>query len=157
MNLPQHLTVTCVAAGLTALLFGAMSDPFAHSQPLDDDRCQAPYSHYESGDLISGEVVYVGDGDSICVAPSSGSPPHLRVEIRIEDFRALELSQKGGWNSRYEMERIALGRKVLCVATPSQADPTTVISYDRVVARCYLNRRSLGDLMRAAGVPEGGR
>ena len=30
-------------------------------------------------------------------------------------------------------------------------------SYDRIVARCEINGRSIGDLMRAAGVTEGGR
>ena len=41
-----------------------------------------------------------------------------------------------------------MGRRAVC-----RADH---LSYDRVVARCEIGGRSVGDLMRAAGVAEGG-
>lgn len=98
------------------------------------------------GRAFSGPVVYVGDGDSLCVA--LGSSPAQWAEVRLADFYAPELHQPGGGVAKAMLVRIVLNRRVQCVAQHR--------SHDRVVARCELNGRSLGDLLRAAGASEGG-
>jgi endonuclease YncB( thermonuclease family) len=99
------------------------------------------------GTNFSGTVRYVGDGDSICVGNSSAGASW--VEVRVADFYAPELHAPGGRRAKATMEEIAMGRTVQCVAGRR--------SYDRVVAQCTLNGTSLGDLMRRAGITEGGR
>jgi len=103
-------------------------------------------SYLYPGAAFAGPVTYVGDGDSLCVAVGPG--PESWVEVRVEDFYAPELHAPGGEEAKAALARIAMGRTVTCVAGHR--------SYDRVVATCALRGRTLGDLMRAAGVPEGG-
>jgi endonuclease YncB( thermonuclease family) len=100
-----------------------------------------------SGRTFSGPVVYVGDGDSLCVAtgPRRGAD---WVEIRVADFYAPELNAPGGRKAKSTLERIAMGRTATCRAQKR--------SYDRVVARCTIGGRSIADHMSAAGVHEGG-
>ncbi|MBI1408144.1 MAG: nuclease [Caulobacter sp.] len=106
------------------------------------DRCEAPLPR--PGATFAGPVDYVMDGDSICVRTASGL-----VEVRIADFNAPELHERGrGAAAKAAMKRIALGRQVVCKADHR--------SYDRMVSVCRLNGVSLGDLMRAAGIEEGG-
>lgn len=100
----------------------------------------------ESGRTFSGPVVYVGDGDSLCVA--LGPEPQHWAEVRLADFYAPELAQPGGQEAKAALARIAKGRRVECLAQHR--------SHDRVVAKCKLQGRGLGALMRAAGVREGG-
>lgn len=100
------------------------------------------------GATFAGPVVYVGDGDGLCV-DARGVGPGGWVEVRVADFYAPELHTPDGPAAKAALERIAMGRRVECVAEKK--------SYDRIVAVCRLGGRSLGDLMRAAGVPEGGR
>jgi micrococcal nuclease len=109
------------------------------------DRGPMP-AHLKPGSTFSGPVSYVGDGDSLCVAV--GPSPAEWVEVRVSDFYAPELNAPGGQEAKAALERIAKGRRVECRAVRQ--------SYDRVVARCVLTGRSLGDLMRSAGVREGG-
>jgi micrococcal nuclease len=104
-----------------------------------------PYLH--NGASFSGPVVYVGDGDGVCIA--LGPEATDWVEVRLADFHAPELQEPGGEAAKAALRRIALGRVVSCEAGPR--------SYDRVVAACTLQGVSLGDRMRGAGVPEGGR
>lgn len=99
------------------------------------------------GSTFSGPVVYVGDGDSLCVAVGQG--PQNWVEVRLEDFYAPELHDPAGPAAKRTLKRIAMGKRAVCRADHQ--------SYDRVVARCEIGGRSVGDLMRAAGVAEGGR
>jgi hypothetical protein len=47
-----------------------------------------------------------------------------------------------------------MGRRLECVATRGRSG--RVIVYDRVIATCRLDGRRVGDLLRAAGVREGG-
>lgn len=103
--------------------------------------------HLASGRTFSGPVVYVGDGDSLCVAtgPRRGAD---WVEVRVADFYAPELSAPGGREAKAALERIAMGKTAACRAQKR--------SYDRVVARCSIASRSIADHMRAAGVREGG-
>lgn len=109
------------------------------------DRGPMP-TYLARGSTFSGPVVYVGDGDSLCVAVGQG--PQNWVEVRLEDFYAPELHAPEGPAAKRTLARIAMGRRAVCRADHQ--------SYDRVVARCEIGGRSLGDLMRAAGVAEGG-
>lgn len=102
------------------------------------------------GRAFSGPVVYVGDGDSLCVAAVKGREldPATWVEVRLADFYAPELAEPGGESAKRGLSRLALDRQVVCRAGAR--------SYDRVVAVCRRDGRALGDLMRAAGQTEGG-
>jgi micrococcal nuclease len=99
------------------------------------------------GAVFKGPVVYVGDADSLCVGV--GPRGVGWVEVRLADFYGPELQEPGGPAAKASLERIAMGRTVICTAGRR--------SYDRVVARCTLQGVSLGDRMRSAGVAEGGR
>ena len=109
------------------------------------DPCGAPLPG--KGTAFAGTVRYVGDGDSLCV----GRSPDRRswVEVRMADFNAPELGSPAGLAAKAALQRVALGRSVMCKAEGR--------SYDRVVARCRIGRTSIGTLMRKAGVREGGR
>lgn len=67
----------------------------------------------------------------------------------MADFYAPELHDPEGARGKAILERIAMGRRLTCVAGHR--------SYDRVVATCRLEGRLLSDRLRAAGAPEGGR
>lgn len=141
--LPLRVRCLTLAAVLTASLAApALADP-CKAIP---DRGPAP-GYLSPGSSFSGPVVYIGDGDSLCVAV--GLLPSAWVEVRLADFYAPELHDAGGAEAKAALERIAKGRPVSCVA-----DRRT---YDRVAAVCTLRGVSLGDRMRAAGVGEGGR
>lgn len=109
------------------------------------DRGPMP-SYLHRGTHFSGPVVYVGDGDSLCVAVGQGQANW--VEIRLEDFYAPELHSPSGLDAKAALERVAMGRNAECIANHK--------SYDRVVAACRIGGRSIGDLLRAAGRIEGG-
>lgn len=102
--------------------------------------------YLRSGATFSGPVVYIGDGDSLCVGV--GPQPSAWVEVRLADFYAPELRAPGGEAAKATLIRIARGRRAVCVA-----DHRT---FDRIAAVCRVGGQSLGDLMRAAGVREGG-
>jgi endonuclease YncB( thermonuclease family) len=133
---------------------------FATPAAVKADPCHAipdkgPLPAYLAhGSRFSGPVVYVGDGDGLCVdvgahhQPSGSGPGASWVEVRLADFYAPELHDAGGQDAKAKLEEIALGRRVECLADHR--------SYDRVVALCRLGGRSLGDLMRAVGAVEGG-
>jgi micrococcal nuclease len=99
------------------------------------------------GQSFSGPVVYVGDGDSLCVG--LGASHSQWAEVRLADFYAPEIHEAGGPEAKRALRRLVGGKQVECVAEHR--------SYDRVVAVCRLRSRSIGDLMRLAGVGEGGR
>jgi micrococcal nuclease len=76
--------------GGLAIATGTRADP-CKAIP---DRGPMP-SYLYRGAHFSGPVVYVGDGDSLCVAVGQG--PANWVEVRLEDFYSPELhSQSGG-------------------------------------------------------------
>lgn len=110
------------------------------------DRGAVP-AYLTPGKTFSGPVVYVGDGDMICVQARPGGPAGS-VEVRIADFYAPELNGPGGPEAKAALERIAKGRRAVCTSQKQ--------SYDRVVALCRIGAVSVGDLMRRAGVREGG-
>jgi endonuclease YncB( thermonuclease family) len=104
-------------------------------------------SYLHRGAEFSGPVVYIGDGDMVCVAV--GPDASEWVEVRLADFYAPELHEPGGEAAKVALSRIAMGRTITCTAQHR--------SYDRVVAACTLQGVDLGDRMRAAGIVEGGR
>ena len=124
----------------------------AFATPALADPCKAipdrgPMPSYLSrGATFSGPVTYVGYGDSLCVAVGQG--PAKWVEVRLEDFYAPEINAPGGADAKAALERITRGKRAVCTAGHR--------SYDRVVATCTINGRSVADLMRRAGVAEGG-
>lgn len=105
------------------------------------DPCEAPLP--AKGTTFSGVVTYIVDGDGLCVGQDQGG-----IEVRLADFNANELKERGGNEAKDTLRRIAFGKRVECVAGKK--------SYDRTVAACTLNGEPVGNLMRAAGVPEGG-
>lgn len=104
-------------------------------------------SYLARGSTFSGRVVYIGDGDSLCV--SLGGGPETWVEVRLEDFYAPELHDAGGPEAKAALSKLALSRNANCLAGRR--------SYDRVVARCEIGGRSIGDSLRSMGIREGGR
>lgn len=115
------------------------------SQTALADPCTAPLP--PPGTSFSGQVRYVGDGDSLCVGLSGD--PATWIEVRLSDFYAPELHTPQGPKAKSTLERIAKGQRAQCLASRR--------SYDRVVAQCTISGSSIGDLMRRAGVAEGGR
>ena len=134
---------TAALVGLLSLVGGvsiALADPCEGRLPS------------RAGETFTGTVRYVGDGDSLCVGQSAD--PATWIEVRLSDFDAPELREPNGRRSRDALVRTANGRTVTCTATRGRSG--RVISHDRVIATCRLNGRRLGDLLRGAGVPEGG-
>jgi micrococcal nuclease len=120
-----------ICAAFLALATAAHADP-----------CEAPLP--KPGAVFSGPVRYVGDGDSLCVAGPQGL-----IEVRVADFYSVELNEPGGREAKARAERALLGRNLVCRAGKR--------SFDRVVAWCTLNGRPLRDVLRGAGVEQGGR
>lgn len=132
-----------IVAGTLGLLCPITS---AHADP-----CEAPLPS-QAGVRFSGVVQYVGDGDGLCVGKTAD--PEEWIEVRLADFNAPELHQPGGAAAKAALERIALQHVVIC--TTERGRGGGVISYDRVIARCRIGSDSIGDLLRHAGVAEGG-
>lgn len=109
------------------------------------DPCEAPLP--KAGTIFSGQVRYVGDGDSFCIGPTAD--PKTWIEVRVADFYAPELHSPGGAAAKAALERIALGKRATCSAGKR--------SYDRIVAACTIGERPIGALLREAGIVEGGR
>jgi micrococcal nuclease len=110
--------------------------------PAFADPCEAPLPAY--GTMFSGEVTYIVDGDGFCVGRERGG-----VEVRLADFNACELGERGGDAAKQSLRQIAFGKTVECVAGRR--------SYDRVVAQCTVDGQNVGALMHRAGACEGGR
>jgi len=128
-----------LAGALVLIASPALADPCT----AIPDRGPMP-SIARSGAIFTGPVVYVGDGDSLCVDVRGAW-----LEVRLADYYAPELREPGGARAKSTLSRIALGQTVTCRAGRR--------SYDRVVAHCTLRGADLGDLMRGAGASEGGR
>lgn len=105
-----------------------------------------------AGETFSGVVRYVGDGDSLCLGPSTD--PSTWIEVRLSDFDAPELHSPTGRADRDRLSGLVRGRVLACVAVRGRNG--RVIVYDRVIAACRLNGRGVGDLLREAGGREGG-
>jgi hypothetical protein len=68
-------------------------------------------------------------------------------------MRSNSTSQAGA-KARAILVREAMGREIECVAVPGRSG--RVRSHDRVIARCRIGGRALGEILRAAGSPSGG-
>ncbi|HEY8571483.1 nuclease [Phenylobacterium sp.] len=143
------------AAAAAALLVGLGAAAPAMADPCEAIPRRGPMpAALKPGARFSGPVVYVGDGDSLCVAIGKGKGPASWVEVRLLDYSAPEITDlarkpwPAGIAARAALERMAKGKTVQCVAAQR--------SYDRIGALCKLDGVSLGDRMRAAGVAEGG-
>lgn len=145
MAMLRTVRYRCLAMAAPLLATSIATTAFADPCRFIPDKGPLPAA-VRPGMSFSGPVTYVGDGDSLCVA--IGASPAEWVEVRVSDFYAPELREPGGREAKAALERIAKGREVECQAIRQ--------SYDRVVALCTLEGRTLGDLMRAAGVSEGG-
>lgn len=132
----RALGTLALASALSFVATAAIADP-----------CEADLPR--PGTSFEGPVRYVGDGDMLCVEVGGRSQGSTWIEVRVADFSAPELNQPGGMAARDTLRRIAMGRRAVCSAGRR--------SYDRVVAVCRIGGVSVGDLMRQAGVDEGGR
>ena len=144
------MTIRDAAAIAAALLSLSAAPALADPCTAIPDHGPMP-TWLHKGDQFSGPVVYVGDGDGLCVAaiPGREADPTTWVEVRVADFYAPELHEAGGPEAKAALERIAKEKRVECVADHR--------SYDRIVAACAVAGRDLGDAMREAGIAEGGR
>ena len=116
------------------------------------DPCEAKLPS-KAGSIFTGTVKYVGDGDSLCVGKTGDG--NEWIEVRIADFDAPESSTKDGQRGKRILESVALGKSVTCTVTKGRSGRT--ISYDRVHAICRVGGASVGDMLRQAGAPTGGR
>jgi len=131
--------------GLTTVLLVAIVALPAQADPCKAIPEKGPMPAYlRSGLTFTGPVVYVGDGLWVAV----GQGPANWVEVRVAEFYAPELSEPDGREAKAALERIAVGRRATCIARHR--------SHDRVVAACSIGGQDVGDLMRRAGVREGG-
>jgi micrococcal nuclease len=108
------------------------------------DPCEGPIP--KPGKQFTGTVRYIGDGDSICVGKTNN--PKEWIEVRIADFYAPELHERGGAKAKAILKILVFDRLLECTAQKR--------SYDRVIAICNLDGTSIGTLMRRSGVAEGG-
>ena len=136
---PACLSLFVVCLGVAT---GALADP---CKAIPDKGALPAYLRH--GASFAGPVVHIGDGDSLCVA--LGPRPEQWVEVRLADFYAPELHTPAGPAAKSALDRLTAGQRLTCVAQHR--------SYDRIVAVCRIKGVSLGDLLRQAGVAEGGR
>lgn len=131
---------------LVAAAFAA----FGLATPALADPCEGALPT-RAGVSFSGAVRYVGDGDSLCIGRTDR--PNEWIEVRLADFNAPELHAPGGEATKSALEQLALGRVATC--STERGRNGRVISFDRVIARCWIDARSIGDALRAAGIAEG--
>jgi micrococcal nuclease len=114
---PPPILAGAIAAGALAFPLIGAADP---CEAIPQKGPMPPYLH--NGASFSGPVVYVGDGDGVCIA--LGPEATDWVEVRLADFHAPELQEPGGEAAKAALSRIALGRVVSCEAAP---DPMTAL------------------------------
>lgn len=117
------------------------------------DPCEADVTRLQAGQVITGTVRYVGDGDSICLG--STADPASWIEIRLENWFAPELHDPGGAQAKASMASVAEGRAATCVVRRGRNGRS--YSYDRVFATCSIGGRDLAALLQRAGGRQGGR
>lgn len=135
-----RIFAAAVALGAVGYAAQAQADPCEGQLPT------------QPGVRFAGIVRYVGDGDSLCIGRTTD--PKEWIEVRLSDFNATELHDAGGSAAKAALERLALRHEAVC--TSQRGHSGRVISFDRVIARCEIRSRSIGDLLRAAGLAEGG-
>lgn len=132
-------------------LLAAAIAALCYTAPAHADPCEGTLPT-RAGVQFSGIVRYVGDGDGLCVGRTAD--PNEWIEVRLADFNAPELHTPGGPAAKTALEHLALQREVIC--TSERGRGGRVRSFDRVIARCRIGGATFGDLMRQAGVAEGG-
>jgi len=143
-----------IRLALTAAILTLASPALADPCKAIPDKGPGP-AWLKRGTVFTGPVVHVIDADGLCVNVGGNvQNMHIAhgpswVEVRLADFYGPELNEPGGRQAKAALERIAKGKRVSCVYQSR--------SYDRADAVCTLDGTSLGDLMRRAGVREGGR
>lgn len=120
--------------------------------PAMADPCEGPLPH-DAGVQFAGIVRYVVDGDGWCVGASSD--PNTWIEVRAADFDAQEVRTEAGRRGKTIAEQQLAGRQMSCVSAHGR-DGRSVTSHDRVFAVCRIGNRRVADMLRAAGVFEGG-
>lgn len=133
------------------LIVAATLGVLCPSAPVDADPCEAPLPS-QAGVRFSGVARYVGDGDGLCVGKTAN--PQEWIEVRLADFDAPELHKPGGPAAKAALEHVALQRAVVCTTERGRSGRS--ISYDRVIARCRIGATNVGELLRHAGIAEGG-
>lgn len=128
---------------MAAFLFPSI----AHADP-----CEGPLPQ-QAGIEFHGTVRYVIDGDGWCVGQNDN--PSTWIEVRASDFDAAELATPEGRQGKTIAERILFGRPITCRSTTGR-NGRSVTNHDRVFASCSINGQRAADLLRRAGVPEGG-
>lgn len=137
----KNLSITRFFLAAAAVIIAAC----VASAPARADPCEGALP--PKGTLFGGIVRYVGDGDGLCIGPKGR--PERWIEVRLGDFYAPELHERGGADAKRRLERLVIGRRLACRAGRR--------SYDRVIGYCTINGRRIGDLLRARGGIEGGR
>ena len=122
------------------------------ASPALADPCEAPVNGYKPGATVAGTIRYVGDGDGLCIGP--GDDPLTWTEVRLADFFAPELNEPGGRQAKAALDQF-VGRRAVCTAQRGKNGSTR--SYDRLIASCSIDGRSLAERLRQTGVAEGGR
>lgn len=117
---------------------------FSWAAPAQADPCEGRLPS-AAGQKFEGLVRYVGDGDSLCVGQAGD--PRTWIEVRLADFDAPELHAPEGRRAKALLKQVAFGRRAECEAHRGHGG--RVISYDRVIAVCRVDGRSIGDLLRA--------
>lgn len=139
--MPKVWTFTLAAVAFMTVAGAAHADPCTADLPT------------RAGAEFGGLVRYVGDGDSLCVGPANGDGSTW-IEVRLMDFSAPEMREGAPARAaKQALERVALGREAQCVVTRGDSGTR---SWDRTHAICRVDGRTIGDLMREAGAPEGG-
>lgn len=138
-----------VGAALAAAVMLLASPAWADPCKAIPDRGPLP-AYLAKGQVFSGPVSYVADGDGLCIAVGRSGDRSRWVEVRLGDYYAGELYDEGGQTAKDTLARITRGQRIVCT---SQGRKT----YDRVVAICRIGGVSLGERMRRAGIPEAGR
>lgn len=105
-----------------------------------------------AGVRFTGTVRYVVDGDGFCVGASAD--PSTWIEVRTADFNAAEYSTREGRDGQRLAQAALMGQPIVCTSTAGRSG--RVITYDRVLAVCSVRGRRVRDILRAAGVAEGG-
>ena len=111
LRIPSRLALGLTVLGLSLFPAIAKADPCEGRLPS------------RAGEAFSGQVRYIGDGDSLCVGRSSD--PETWVEVRLSDFDAPELHGSGGRQARDRLSRLVMGRSLSCVAVRGATDASS--------------------------------
>jgi micrococcal nuclease len=161
---PPMSTTVIRAAEVAALLASAALASPAQADPCEFIPDRGPLTPevrdvIRRGNSVTGPVVHVIDGDSICVSLPPHRPGIDWIELRLGDFNAPELNEPGGREALNRVRGFLLpgsgrGRTLTCTASHR--------SWDRIVATCRVapmsgpsSGRTLGDAFRGMGVPQG--